>query len=211
MSSPDLQPARLFSDAEAAELHALLEQAKAGPTLPSPAPEPRPGFWARLWPGIKKAFLGVGGPLLAVVVVVGALALVALGLGPKLQIGGLLGRLFGKEPPEKKALDVANSVDPNRVRPDGTLILPGQPDSQGQVQAVVVPIVPPSLFSDPKTVTFTPPGADKPVVIQLPDGVTERDVDKVIVVSPEVTVVTVKDDTGIPATRIDALLKKYGG
>ncbi len=176
-----------------------------------PVAPPRPGFWARLWLGLKKAATSSAAPFLAIVVILGALALVALGLGPKLQIGGILGRLFGKAPPEKKALDVANSVDPDRVRPDGTLILPGQADSKGQTQAVVVPLAPPGLFSDPATVTFTPPGQDAPVVIALPDGVTERDVDKVILVSPEVVVVSVKDDTGIPASRIDALLKKYGG
>ncbi len=207
--SPIGHPTRLLSDAETDELHVLLAQP---PEAPAASPEPpAPSFWGKLWAGVKKAALGTAAPFLAVVVVMGALVLIALGLGQKLQIGGILGRLFGKAPPEQKVVDVANSVDKDRVRPDGTVILPGQPDSKGNVQAVVVAINPPSLFSDPKTVTFTPPGGDTPVVVALPDGVTERDVDKVILVSPTITLVTVTDTSGIPAQRVEDLLKKYGG
>jgi len=146
-----------------------------------------------------------------VVLVVGFL-LLTMGF-KELQIGGLLGKLVGKkpEPDGKKAIDVANTVDRDRVGPDGKLIEPGQPDSQGDTQAVVVPIKEPGLLSDPKKVVFTPPGETKPTKIVLPDGVTNRDVDQVVVIKPDVVAVTVKDSSKVSAPRIDELLKKYRG
>lgn len=161
------------------------------------------------WVGVK-----ILGPLLAVLLIVVAVILVSMGF-KELQIGGLLGKLFGKKEPEGgggkgKVIDVANSVDPDRVGPDGKLIQPGQPDSTGQTQAVVVPIKEPGLFSDPKKVVFTEPGKDKPTEVILPDGVTNKDVDQVVVVKPDVVVVTVKDNSGISAKTVDDLLSKYG-
>jgi hypothetical protein len=73
-----------------------------------------------------------------------------------------------------------------------------------------VPINPPGLFSNPTTVTFTPPGKTEPIEVKLPDGVRARDVDTVVVVSPTVTVVTVKDNSGVPTKRLDDLILKYG-
>ena len=105
---------------------------------------------------------------------------------------------------------MANSVDPDRIDKNGKLIQPGTPDSQGQTQAVVVPIQEPGLFSDPNKVVFTEPGKDKPTEVVLPDGVTNKDVDQVIVVRPDVLVVTVKDNSGIPASKVEDLLAKYG-
>lgn len=185
---------------------------------PAPTPEPaqkEPSFWARTWASIKATFGWIGpkvlGPILAVLLIIVAVVLVAMGF-KELQIGGLLGKLFGKkdEGGGKRVIDVANSVDPDRVGPDGKLIQPGQPDSTGQTQAVVVPIQEPGLFSDPKKVVFTPPGETKPTEVVLPDGVTNKDVDQVVVVKPDVVVVTVKDNSGISANKVDDLLKKYG-
>lgn len=174
---------------------------------------PQPSFWAQVWERTKSIFRWAGVKLLApgvaLVVVVIAIVLVAMG-AKELQIGGLLGWLFGKKDPEQKAIDIANTVPPHRVDPNGVLIPQGTPDGKGDTQAVVVPIQEPGIFSNPDTVTFTPPGADKPVVIQLPDGVKNKDVDKVIVMQPGKFVVTVKDNTGIPASTVDDLLKKYG-
>jgi hypothetical protein len=157
------------------------------------------------WMGVKLMAPGV-----ALVVVAIAIVLVAMGV-KELQIGGLLGWLFGKKDPEQKAIDIANTVPPHRVDPNGVLIPQGTPDSKGDTQAVVVPIQSPGIFSNPTTVTFTPPGSDKPIEIQLPDGIKNKDVDKVIVVQPGKFVVTVKDSSGIPAQKVDDLLKKYGG
>jgi len=156
------------------------------------------------WVGSK-----ILGPVLAVLLVLVAVLLVSMGF-KELQIGGLLGKLFGKKDEGKRVLDVANSVDPDRVGPDGKLIQPEQPDSTGQTQAVVVPIQEPGLFSDPKKVIYVPPGETKPIEVVLPDGVTNKDVAQVVVVKPDVVVVTVKDNSGIDAKKVDDLLKKYG-
>jgi hypothetical protein len=75
----------------------------------------------------------------------------------------------------------------------------------------VVPINEPGIFSDPSTVEFTPPGETKPVVVPLPTGVKNSDVSQVVVVSPSVVAVTVKDNSGISAQTVDDLLKKYAG
>jgi hypothetical protein len=172
-------------------------------------------FWARTWQGFRAALAWLGqkvvGPLLAVLVVIGAILLLAMG-AKGLQIGGLLGKLLGrKDEPEKKTVEIANTIPPGRVDKDGKLIPQGTPDSQGMVQAVVVPVDQPGLFSKPGTVTFTPPGETKPVEVVLPDGVKNQDVAQVVVVSPSVVVVTVKDSSGVPAAQVDDLLKKYGG
>ena len=170
-----------------------------------------PSFWSQFWGRMKSVFRWIGLNLLApgaaLVVVLVAILLVAMG-AKELQIGGLLAKLFGKKDPEK-AIDVANSVPPGRVDKDGKLIQPGTPDSKGDTQAVVVPIKEPGLFSNPNTVEFTPSGADKPIEVQLPDGVKAKDVDKVVVVQPGKFVVTVKDDSGVTASKVDDLLKKY--
>jgi hypothetical protein len=171
--------------------------------------DPKPTFWATVWAKLKWVATQFFAPGVALVVIIVAVLLVAMGW-KELQIGGLLGKLFGKKDPEQRAIDVANSVPPDRVGPDGKLIPQGTPDSKGDTQAVVVPINDPGLFSNPDTVTFTPPGASKAVEIQLPDGVRQQDVEKVIVVQPDKFVITVKDSSGISASSVDDLLKKYG-
>lgn len=174
----------------------------------------RPTFWGSVWEKLKEwgtwAAHKLLAPGVALIVVVVAIVLVAMG-AKNLQIGGLLARLLGRQPEGDGKIDVANSVDPDRVDKNGKLIPPGQPDSQGSTQAVVVPIEDPGLFSNPDTVKFTPPGEDKPREIKLPDGVKAKDVDKVIVVQPEKFVVTVKDSSGVQAKDVDDLLSKYGG
>lgn len=173
----------------------------------------KPSFWSKAWGSIKNAFSWIGpktiGPILVVLVVIVAIVLVAIGF-KELQIGGILGRLLGKKAAGGRAIDVANSVDPDRVDANGKLILPGQPDSTGQTQAVVVPIEDPGLFSDPKTVKFVEPGKTEPTEVQLPDGVTNKDVSQVVLVQPDITVVTVKDNSKVPAKTVDDLLRRYG-
>lgn len=169
-------------------------------------------FGARLWASVKSGLSWLGakvlGPVLVVLLVVVAVILVSMGF-KELQIGGLIGRLLGRNSTQKGSVDVTNTIDPNRVGPDGRLIQPNTPDTKGQTQAVVVPIQDPGLFSDPNKVVFTPPGADKPIEVVLPDGVTNKDVHQVVVVNPEVIAVTVKDSSGVTAQSVDDLLKKY--
>jgi hypothetical protein len=175
---------------------------------------PGESFWASTWASMKATLKWIGakllGPGAALVLVVFSVILVCLGY-KELQIGGLLGRLLGRKGPEQKAVDTANSVPSGRVDDRGRVILPGTPDNKGQTQAVVVPIQEPGLFSNPDTVTFTPPGKSESIEIQLPDGVKNKDVDKVVVVQPDVYAVTVRDSSGIPTKKIDDLLSKYGG
>lgn len=169
-------------------------------------------FWAAVWAHLKAGFkwfaLKIAAPGVALLIVVGAILLVALGF-KELQIGGLLGKLLGKPEPGKRVIDIANTIPKDRVDKDGNLIPIGKPDSKGDTQVQVVPIDPPGLFSNPDTVTFTPPGADKPIEVKLPDGVRSRDVDQVIVVRPDEFVVTVKDATSLTPQRIDDLLARY--
>lgn len=181
-------------------------------------PQDNESFWTVAWSKMKAALKWVGvrlmapgvGLVAAAVVIVLGIILVSMGF-KELQIGGLLGWLLGKKSPEQKAIDTANSVPAGRVDKDGKIIPIGTSDSKGDTQAVVVPIQNPGLFSNPNTVTFTPPGSDAPIEVQLPDGVKNKDVDKVIVVKPSVIAVSVKDGSGVSSQQVDDLLKKYGG
>lgn len=162
-------------------------------------------FLKKVGSWIRKYLLA---PLPALLIVAGAIILVVLG-AKNVQIGGILGKLFGHDGPSKKAVDVANTIPEDRVDDKGNLIPIGTPDSQGITQATVHPIESPGIFSNPSTVTIQPAGQDK-VVVKLPDGVKSSDVDKVVVVSPDVVAVSVKDGSNIPSQTIDDLLKKYG-
>lgn len=166
------------------------------------------------WDHVKTAGLWVwrvlGAPLILIVLVAGAVLLASLGL-KNVQIGGLIGALFGKKDAEHKALEAANSIPAGRIDATGKLIPIGQADSKGMTQAAVVAIQDPGMFSNPSTVVFTPPGADKPLEVALPEGVKAKDVEHVVVVQPGKFVVTVKDSSGITAKKVDDLLSKYGG
>jgi len=170
----------------------------------------QPTFWQSAWDWIKRVVRAIAAPLPAILLVVGAILLIALGV-KNVQIGGLLAKLFGKENKDgSKAIDVANSIPDGRVDKDGNLIPIGTPDSQGVTQAKVVPIQDSGLFDDPSVVKVVPPGQTEPVVVKLPDGVKAKDVDKVIIVKPEVYAVTVKDSSKVSSKDVDDLLAKYG-
>lgn len=189
-------------------------------TNPTPASTSTPGFWGTVWSTLKWILMKVVAPGVAILVVVLAVVLVSMGV-KNLQIGGILQTLLSgwlskgsaSDTSTAKAIDVANSVPSNRVDPTGKVIPQGTPDSQGDTQAVVVPIQGTGgLFSNPSVVTVVPPGGDnKPINIQLPNGVQANDVDKVVIVQPGQFVVTVKDTSGVSAQSIDTVLKKYGG
>ena len=170
-----------------------------------------PTFWQSAWAWIKRVGRMLAAPLPAILIVLGAILLVMLGV-KNVQIGGILGKLFGKAPQEgKKAVDVANSVPKDRVDKDGNLIPPGTPDSKGVTQAKVVPLEPTGLFDRNDQVKIIPPDSKEPVVVDLPDGVKAKDVDKVIIVKPDVYAVTVTNESKVSATDVDDLLSKYGG
>ena len=174
--------------------------------------EPKPSFWAYAWTWVKRGFRWIAAPLPAIIIVIVAVILVMLGV-KNLQVGGILAKLFGKEGPgnNKKAVDVANTIPEDRVDKDGNLIQLGEPDAKGLTQAKVVPIETPGLFDDPSKVKIVPPGETEPVVVDLPDGVKAKDVEHVLVVKPEVLVVTVKDSSTVTPKDVDDLLSKYGG
>ena len=167
---------------------------------------------ATIWSWVRIGGRFLIGALPAILVIGVALLLVFLGV-KNLQVGGLLSTLMGgsKKPLGKAAVDLANSIPKNRVDANGKVIEKGVPDSQGITQATVVEIEAPSIFDDPREVKYIPPGETKPVTIRLPDGVESSDVDKVVVVKPEITVVTVKDTSPVQinASDIDSLLLKY--
>lgn len=172
---------------------------------------PKPTFWQNAWAWLKRVGRAIAAPLPALILVAVAIVLVVLGF-KKLQIGGLLNKLFGKDDTGgKKVIDVANSIPDGRVDQEGNLIPIGQPDSQGITQAKVVPIQEPGLFDDPSKVKIVPPGETEPVEVKLPDGVKAHDVDKVVIVTPEVYAVTVKDTSKVTTKDVDDLLAKYGG
>lgn len=162
-------------------------------------------FWPLAWRWIKRYVLA---PLPAILIVVGAIILVVLG-AKNIQIGGLLGRLFGhKNPESKKAIDVVNTVPEDRVDPTGKVIPIGTPDAKGITQAEVVPIEQPGIFSNPDQVVIKK-GEEK-IVVDLPEGVKSTDVDTVIIVKPEILAVTVKDTSKVSGQKVDDLLNKYG-
>jgi len=170
-------------------------------------------FWSGVWSCLKAIGRVVQryvlAPGVALVVVAAAVLLVVLGV-KNLQIGGVLGRLFGRKEEGKKTVEVANTIPEGRVDSEGKIIPPGTPDKEGMTQAVVVPIEKPGLFDDPSQVKVTPPGEEKPIKVTLPTGVKANDVESVVVVKPEVVAVTVKNDSKVSGQDVDDLLSKYG-
>lgn len=162
-------------------------------------------FWVLSWRWIKRYVLA---PLPAILIVAGAILLVILG-AKNIQIGGLLGKLFGHKKPEgQKAIEVVNSVPEDRIDPNGKVIPIGTPDAKGITQAEVVPIEQPGIFSNPDQVVIKK--GEETVVVDLPEGIQAKDVDKVIIVKPEVLAVTVKDSSKVDTRTVDDLLTKYG-
>lgn len=166
-----------------------------------------PSFWAKAGAWAKKYLLA---PLPILIIVVVGIILVALGF-KNIQIGGLIGKLLGRDGGKgNKAIDKANSIPEDRVDKDGNFIPIGEADSKGLTQAKVVPIKEPSIWDDPNKVTIEDPDGGDDIDVILPDGVKAKDVDKVLIVKPEVHVVTVRDSSPVSASDVDDLLAKYG-
>ncbi len=156
-----------------------------------------------LWGYVKSFFLRVGQvcvhyPLAtAATILVVAFALMAFAFGWKLQLGGILGKIWGKkDSPDAPVLQ----PPPGRVDGSGKTIEPGQPDPEGFVQPVAVKIKDPGMFSDPKKVTVVTPSGDE-VDVKLPTGVKNEDVKQVVMVAPNVFQVA-NNDKGVDAGKI---------
>jgi hypothetical protein len=177
-------------------------------TIESGAPvEP---LWKRALSWIKNAFLTAGRFFVRYpFAVVGTVLLVALAVllavfGRRLQIGGLLGRLWGRDSPEP---DAVLRPPPGRVDPGtGKPIELGQSDPNGFVQPVAVELKKPGIFSDPDKITVVAPGG-KEVEVKLPTGVKSEDVKQVVMVAPNVFQVANKD-RGVDAGKLLEDLKK---
>lgn len=112
-----------------------------------------------------------------------AFAGVAIALGQKVQIGGLLESLWGKKTSD---VDVRVLPPPGRVDEEGKVIIPGQSDIGGWTQAPAdLPIVKPGMFSNPNEVKVVHPTKGE-IALPLPKGVKNTDVSEVVEVGIDV-------------------------
>ena len=127
---------------------------------------------------------------ISIIVIVVAVILTVV--GKDIQIGGLLGKLFGRESKPN-----ARGIPPKeRVNEDGTPILPGESDDRGFVQSPALKTIKtPGLFDDPKTITIVHPDKGD-VKIDLPKGVENKDVREVVEIEPDVYEVR-NNDSGV--------------
>jgi hypothetical protein len=162
--------------------------------------DPRPTLWGY----IKSFFLRVGQlciryPLAtAATLILICLAISMAIFGKQFQIGGILGRLWGKkESPDDPILHPPSGrVDPST----GKVIEPGQPDPGGFVQPMPVVIKDPGILSDPNKITVIDPSG-KSVDVKLPTGVKNEDVKQVIMVAPNVFQIA-NHDSGVDAGKL---------
>jgi hypothetical protein len=136
-------------------------------------------FLLKCWHFTLKYPFAVIGTVLLV-----AFAVLAIIFGQKIQIGGLLGLLWGK----KDGIDPNIRVlpPPDRVDKDGKPIPAGVSDDKGWTQAPVnVVLKDPGIFSDPNVLVITHPDKGE-VKIPLPEGVKNADVKQVVEVAPNV-------------------------
>jgi hypothetical protein len=141
-----------------------------------------------IWTWIKKICVAIGNLILryplaaAASVFLIAVAIAAACLGNTLQIGGLLGWLWGKKPVDPS---IRVTPPPGRVDANGVPIPVGQSDDHGYVQEVQLPIKDPGIFSNPDQVVVNHPNKGE-VVIPLPTGVKNTDVNQVVQISENI-------------------------
>ena len=133
-------------------------------------------------------------------VVAGAVFLMCF--GQKVQVGGVLGWLWGRVHPRNQPnAPAVVTPPPGRVDDKGQVIPPGQSDDKGYVQVpVVLPIKDPGLLSDPTTLVVVHPDGQE-VTIPLPTGVKNKDVKEVVLVAPNVYQIS-NNDKGVDAGKI---------
>ena len=131
-------------------------------------------------------------------------AVVMLATGRTIQIGGLLGKLWGKKP---SSPDVRVLPPPGRVDQNGQPIVPGQPDPQGYVQApATIQIKDPGIFSSPNEITIVHPTQGE-ITLPLPTGVKNSDVAQIVEVSPNCYQIK-NNDTGVKPDDVLNILNK---
>lgn len=138
----------------------------------------------------------------AIIVIVGAFLCFVV-FRKTFQIGGILQKLFGRK--TNTDPDIRTTVVPNRVDEKGNPILPGQSDSQGFVQPVVVPIKEPDMFDNPNVITIDHPSKGE-TKIPLPTGVKNSDVSQIIVAQPNSKEVG-NNDKGVDTNELLIILK----
>lgn len=169
--------------------------------------------WAELWGSMKKGLWlaytwVIRYPLALIiavfVVLIAALALLFLGDSARFNAGGILARLFGRSrantlPPGADRVVQANKIPENRKDSEGNPIPIGTPDGEGYVQREVEVLENPNTlnpFRDKSVIRIKGSDPQETLTVQLPTGVIDVDVDKVIEVKPEVFEVVVKKRPG---------------
>ncbi len=151
-------------------------------------------IWARLYSfAVKYPLATIATPVIIV------LASIAWEFGLPIQVGGIIGWLWGKK--QAPTPDVVLIPPDGRKDDDGNVIQPGQPDEHGFVQPLVEVVIPaPHVFSDPDVVVVQHPTKGE-VVLPLPKGVKNTDVQKIVEISPNVYQIA-NSDGGVDARRV---------
>lgn len=125
-----------------------------------------------------------------VLLVVGSILLLAF--GKNVQLGGILGKLFGKE----NNTNARGVPPPGRTDENGKVIQPGESDEKGFVQAPALKAIKdPGLFDNPNVLVIEHPEKGE-VRIELPKGVKNSDVKEVIEIEPDVYEIR-NNDSGV--------------
>jgi len=154
------------------------------------------GFWDKVKAFFGNIFTWVGRYPIALIVtfllLVAAVVALALGWGDRFNIGGLIGRLFGKKADPDNRVIVANKVPEQRVDEAGESIPVGEPDDKGIVQRPVEVLEQSANpFRDKSKIKVkTPEGVE--TQLDLPTGVEDNDVDRVFQIQPKVYTIEVK-------------------
>lgn len=128
----------------------------------------------------------------AVAVIAFASFLMATGKGDRFNLGGILGKLFGLEDKKPDRMQRANAIPEDRVDDEGNPIEKGEADKEGFVQNEVQPLDRSSNpFRDKSKVVIEDKKGKRE--IKLPEGVFDKDVDRVLEIEPEVYGVRVKN------------------
>lgn len=155
--------------------------------------------WDKVKAGFKKALTWfVRYPLallVAVLIIAGVSLLLASGYGDNFNIGGILGKLFGSRDRTRKdspRVIVANSVPDDREDGSGDPIPIETPDERGIVQREVKVLDQPKNPFRDKSVLKIQDSLGEERTILLPEGVQDKDVDRVLEIRPAVYKVEVK-------------------
>lgn len=142
---------------------------------------------------------------IAATVCVVIFAVVAAIFRQNIQIGGILDKLWGRERPTGH--DVRAVPPKDRVDEKGIPIKPGDSDDGGWVQAPEIEIKKPGIFDSPDTIKIIHPEKGE-IEVKLPEGVKNKDVEKVVVIAPNMVEVRNKDHSKVDAKKLLEDLKK---